>query len=184
MRFVHVVGAIVWVGGQLTLALVVTPALRAAVAGPAQVAAMRDIGRRFAAVANLIVLPLQLSTGLALAWHRGVVLSSFSAPGYGRALGVKLILVAAAVAAVAGGTEQGPAPEVGELLEVRGPVDAGHVVEHRAQQVVLGDVGVEAADHLGDLRPGVEVPGRYRALRVAHGCSSGRMTRLTFSSIR
>ena len=102
MRFVHVVGAIVWVGGQLTLALVVTPALRAAVAGPAQVAIMRDIGRRFAAVANLIVLPLQLSTGLALAWHRGVVLSSFSAPGYGRALGVKLILVAAAVAAAAG----------------------------------------------------------------------------------
>ena len=102
VRFVHVVGAIVWVGGQLTLALVVSPVLRAAAAGPAQVAVMRDIGRRFAAVANLVVLPLQLGTDLALAWHRGVVLDSLSAPGYGRALAVKLVLVAGAVAAAAG----------------------------------------------------------------------------------
>lgn len=102
VRFVHVVGAIVWVGGQLTLTVVVTPALRAASAGPAQIAVMRDIGRRFAAVANMVVLPLQLATGLALAWHRGVVLDSFSSPGYGLALGVKLVLVAAAVVAAAG----------------------------------------------------------------------------------
>lgn len=98
----HVLGAIVWVGGQLTLTLVVTPALRAAVAGPAQVAVMRNVGRRFAAATNLVVLPLQLATGLALAWHRGVGLNSFSAPGYGRTLEIKLVVVAAMVVAAAG----------------------------------------------------------------------------------
>src|SRR5690606_24887260 len=50
------------------------------------------------------------------------------------------------------------------------PVDLRHVVEHRAQQVVLCDVLVEAPDHLGDLLGRVEVAGRRRRVggRSAH----------------
>jgi uncharacterized membrane protein len=101
VRFVHVLGAVVWVGGQLTLTLMVAPVLRVTAAGTVQAAALRAIGRRFAAWANLVVLPLQLATGLALAWHRGVVLESLTAPGYGRTLGIKVVLATAAVAAAA-----------------------------------------------------------------------------------
>jgi hypothetical protein len=36
-------------------------------------------------------------TGIALAWHRGVTLGSFDDPGYGRLLGIKLVLVVLSV---------------------------------------------------------------------------------------
>jgi hypothetical protein len=63
------------------------------------------------------------------------------------------------VAGVAGDAEQGPAPEGGELGEVLVPVDLGHVVEDRAEQVVLGHAPVEPADHLTDLVGRVQVVG-------------------------
>ena len=55
------------------------------------------------------------------------------------------------VAFVAGHRQQRAAPERRQLRKVRRPVDAGDVVEHWAEQRVLGDVGVEAPNHLGDL---------------------------------
>lgn len=101
VRFLHVAGAIVWVGGQLTLALVVTPVARRQLAPPEVVALMRPMGVRFAAVANAVVLPVLVATGIALAWHRGVTFDSFSFPGYGRTLGIKIGFVVASVALAA-----------------------------------------------------------------------------------
>lgn len=97
VRFVHVVAAIGWVGGQLLLSAVVLPVLRAelepAIRGPL----VGVTARRFAVIANVALLPGLLVTGIALAWHRGVTLGSFDDPGYGRLLGIKLTLVVVSV---------------------------------------------------------------------------------------
>ena len=97
VRFVHVVAAMGWVGGQLLLSVVVLPVLRSgldpAVRGPL----VRVTARRFALVANVVLLPGLLATGIALAWHRGVTLGTFDDPGYGRLLGIKLVLVATSI---------------------------------------------------------------------------------------
>ncbi|HET6951075.1 MAG TPA: hypothetical protein VFI47_11905 [Acidimicrobiales bacterium] len=97
VRFLHVTAAMVWVGGQLLLSGVVLPVMRTqldpAVRGPL----VRTMARRFALVANAVLLPGLLATGIALAWHRGVTLGTFDDPGYGRLLGIKLALVVVSV---------------------------------------------------------------------------------------
>lgn len=56
---------------------------------------------RFAITANSVLLPVLLVTGIALAWHRGVTFGSFADPGYGRLLGIKLVLVVGSIALAA-----------------------------------------------------------------------------------
>jgi putative copper export protein len=101
VRFVHVLAAMGWVGGQLLLSVVVLPVLRQqlepAVRGPL----IRQTAARFAVVANTTLLPLLLVTGVVLASHRGVTLGTFNEGGYGRLLGIKLVLVVASVALAA-----------------------------------------------------------------------------------
>ena len=72
------------------------------------------------------------------------------------------------VALIARLTEQRPAPERGQLGQVLVPVDPCDLVEHRAEEVVLGDVGIEPADHLGDLVVAVQITGRIRSRTVSH----------------
>lgn len=98
VRFLHVTAAIVWVGGQLTLSLVVTPAARRALGPPELVALLRASGTRFARLANRFVLPLAVATGIALASHRGVALGDLTKAGYGRTLGTKIVVVAVTIA--------------------------------------------------------------------------------------
>lgn len=101
VRFAHVLAAMGWVGGQLLLSGIVLPIVRtelpAAVRGPV----VHRTARRFALVANVALLPTLLVTGIALAWHRGVTFGSFDDPGYGRLLGIKLVLVVVSVALAA-----------------------------------------------------------------------------------
>ena len=97
VRFAHVVAAMGWVGGQLLLSTVVLPVLRAELEPAERGPLVRMTARRFALVANVVLLPALLATGIALAWHRGVTLGSFDDPGYGRLLGIKLVLVVASV---------------------------------------------------------------------------------------
>jgi len=101
VRFVHVTAAMGWVGGQLLLTGVVLPVLRQELQPQARVPLIHATARRFALIANVALLPLLLVTGLALAWHRGVTMNSFSAPGYGRLLAIKLTLVVVSVALAA-----------------------------------------------------------------------------------
>ncbi len=54
--------------------------------------------------------------------------------------GVHELVHAVGVPVVDGHRQQRPAPERGELGEVRRPVDVGHVVEDGAEQIVLGHV--------------------------------------------
>lgn len=93
VRFVHVVGAMVWVGGQLLLSGVVLPVLRREVAAEARGPMVRAVATRFAVVTNAVVLPATIASGIALAYHRGVGWSTLTGPGYGRLLSTKLVLV-------------------------------------------------------------------------------------------
>ena len=79
VRFVHVIAAMMWVGGQLTLSGVVLPAVRAELRPELRGPVVVRTARRFAALANFVILPTLIVSGVALAWHRGVTLSP--APG-------------------------------------------------------------------------------------------------------
>ena len=93
VRFVHVLAAMGWVGGQLLLSAVVLPVLRHRLDPEVRAPLVRATATRFAVVANVALLPVLLASGIALAWHRGVTLGTFDDPGYGRLLGIKLVLV-------------------------------------------------------------------------------------------
>jgi putative copper export protein len=94
----HLLGAAVWVGGHLVLALAVLPAaLRAR--DPAVLLAFEA---RFERV-GLPALLVQVATGLALAWRLVPDLWAWADPGdpLGRTVGVKLLCLAATVALAA-----------------------------------------------------------------------------------
>jgi uncharacterized membrane protein len=98
VRFLHVTAAMCWVGGQLLLTLVVLPVLRRHLDPASRGPLIRATARRFALVANAVLLPGLVVTGVALATHRGVTWGSFGHAGYGRLLGIKLVLVVASIA--------------------------------------------------------------------------------------
>ena len=97
VRFVHVLAAMGWVGGQLVLSAVVLPALRANLGPAERVPLIRAAARRFGTLANVVLLPTLVVTGAALAWHRGVRFGTLGKAGYGRLLAIKLSLVAVAI---------------------------------------------------------------------------------------
>ena len=121
VRFAHVVAAMGWVGGQLVLSAVVLPVLRAEIAPTVQGPLLRATGRRFGLVANVVLLPTLLASGVALAVHRGVTLETLGEPGYGRLLGVKLVLVATSVVlAAVHGTLATRRPRIARPLAIAG----------------------------------------------------------------
>lgn len=102
VRFAHVAGAALWVGGQLALSLVILPLARHLLAPEAKERFTAAAGRRFGMLTGAVFLPVQLGTGWALAWHRGVTWASLDEPGYGRTLATKLALFVVVMLAAAG----------------------------------------------------------------------------------
>ncbi|MFB4307158.1 hypothetical protein [Actinomadura sp. GTD37] len=98
IRFFHVTAAALWVGGQLTISLVLLPLARRMLAGEQCAQVAREVGRRFGIFTGAVFLPVQISTGVAMAWHKGVTWASLVQPGYGRILGAKLLLFGAVIA--------------------------------------------------------------------------------------
>lgn len=97
VRFLHIIGAILWIGGQMTFGLVVTPALRRVeVSHERVVAAQTAVARRFANVVSYVGIPLQLATGFALS-YRAFDLGKGTIPNYGFWLGLKIILFLGAI---------------------------------------------------------------------------------------
>jgi uncharacterized membrane protein len=94
VRFVHVLSAMVWVGGQLLLSLLVLPVLRRRLDAASRAPLAREVGVRFGIFTVAIFLPLQIASGIALAAHRGLTLPDLVEPGYGRILGEKVTLFA------------------------------------------------------------------------------------------
>ncbi|WP_327242843.1 hypothetical protein [Streptomyces sp. NBC_01320] len=102
VRFVHVAGAALWVGGQLALSLVILPLARHLLAPEAKDRFTAAAGRRFGLLTGAVFLPAQLATGWAMAWHKGVTWASLAEPGYGRTLAAKLALFVVAMLAAGG----------------------------------------------------------------------------------
>jgi hypothetical protein len=121
VRFVRVLSAMVWVGGQLLLSLLVLPVLRRRLDAASRAPLTREVGVRFGIFTVAVFLPVQIATGVALAAHRGLTLSDLTAPGYGRTLSEKIILFAV-VLSISG---------VHGLAVGRGPGPAGPGAGHR-----------------------------------------------------
>lgn len=102
VRFLHVLSAMLWVGGQLTVSLVVLPLAKRTLDGEQRSAVLTGVGRRFGILTAAFFLPVQLVTGVALAWSTGVTWASLAEPGYGRVLVAKLLLFCVVMAAAAG----------------------------------------------------------------------------------
>lgn len=101
VQFLHVLGAALWVGGQLAVSLVVLPLARRMLDTDRRAELLTAIGRRFGVLTAAVFLPVQLATGVALAWRHGVTWASLAEPGYGRALTAKLVLFAMVMVAAA-----------------------------------------------------------------------------------
>lgn len=99
VRFLHVLGAALWVGGQLTVSLIVLPLARRLLDGERRATVLRAVGRRFGMFTAAVFLPVQLGTGVAIAVHKGVTWASLLQPGYGRVLAAKLLLFGAVMLA-------------------------------------------------------------------------------------
>ncbi|WP_214414555.1 hypothetical protein [Sphaerisporangium fuscum] len=99
VRFLHVMSAALWVGGQLTVTLVLLPPARRALSAGHRARLLNAVGRRFGVLTVAAFLPVQIGSGVAMAWHKGVTWASLGEPGYGRILAVKLLLFCAVMLA-------------------------------------------------------------------------------------
>lgn len=94
LRFVHVLSAAIWVGGQLTLSLLLLPLLRRRLPVELRETLSSSIGKRFGIYTVTVFLPVQIASGIWLARYHGVTWASLAEPGYGRTLLTKLIVFA------------------------------------------------------------------------------------------
>lgn len=99
--FAHVLGAIIWVGGQLTVTAVLMPEAHRLLPPSERASLLRAVGRRFAVLTFALFVPLQLVTGVALAAHGSLGWSALLRPGDGRILLIKVLLFAAVMLASA-----------------------------------------------------------------------------------
>lgn len=99
IRWVHLLAAMTWIGGQIFLVLVVLPVLRGALPSPQRTLLVAQLGRRFAVV-GWLALGLLIVTGFLNGERRGVAWESLPAAQstYGRILFAKLCLVAVVIA--------------------------------------------------------------------------------------
>ncbi|MBX6371482.1 MAG: hypothetical protein IRZ02_04415 [Acidothermus sp.] len=95
VRFLHVLSAATWVGGQLVLSTLLLPLIRRRLPPDLRTSISSGIGRRFGLFTLVIFLPVQVGTGIGLAIEHGVTWESLTEPGYGRTLLAKLSLFAA-----------------------------------------------------------------------------------------
>ncbi len=97
---VHVLAAVLWLGGMFFLALVGAPVLRKVEPPPLRAALFRELGERYRTW-GWIAIGVLLATGVANLWFRGVLTAvsigshHFWTTPFGRTLGVKLAAVTA-----------------------------------------------------------------------------------------
>lgn len=71
--------------------------------------------------------------------------------------GVDSLMLGERIALVSRLAQQDPLPELHQFGDVGRPVDLGDIVEDRSEEIVLGDIGVEASHHFFDLFDGMEI---------------------------
>jgi uncharacterized membrane protein len=92
VRFGHVLGVALWLGGMIVLAAVVLPAARGGGDPAAARAMITRAARRFGIVGGVAWL-LILVTGFGLLEHRGLSVADLTASEYGRRILAKLVLL-------------------------------------------------------------------------------------------
>lgn len=130
VRFAHVITAVLWVGGQLTLSLVVRRAAGETLGEETRSELFTTMGRVFGRMANFVLMPVLLATGLALIYHRGVDIGALSVGSYGQILTAKIVLafVSFGLAAVHGVTAARASPRTSRTLGIVGGVVSATVV--------------------------------------------------------
>lgn len=130
VRFAHVLSAILWVGGQLTLSLVVRRAAGETLQDETRSDLFMTMGRVFARMANFVLMPVLLATGLALIYHRGVDIGALSAGSYGHIVTANILLafVSFGLAAIHGVTARRSSTRTSRLIGIVGGVVSATVV--------------------------------------------------------
>lgn len=93
VRFLHLISAILWVGGQLVLSLVIRPVGMRSLEPDARAEFMRSVGRRYGRMASFGLMPLILATGIALVYRHGVEFGALDQARYATTLTIKITLV-------------------------------------------------------------------------------------------
>jgi putative copper export protein len=124
VRFLHVTAAIIWVGGQLTLAIVVVPVVARQLAGSERSALMTATGRRFALVSMAGAIPVAIITGVALMVQRSVDAQMLTATAWGQTLLAKLglVVVAIGLAGLHGVLAGAARPKAARVMSISGTV--------------------------------------------------------------
>ncbi len=92
VRFLHVLGAAVWVGGMIVLGAVAVPAARRAGDPAAGRRVITSAARRFGAI-GAVTLVVIAATGFGLIHHRGLSLDQLPDSDYGRRIVAKMVLL-------------------------------------------------------------------------------------------
>ncbi|MCL4541677.1 MAG: DUF4149 domain-containing protein [Chloroflexi bacterium] len=93
LRWLHLLAALFWVGGQLFLIAVVVPVLRSELTRQEQIRLAAGVGRRFAGY-SLVALGVLVVTGIGLALEHGVSVQGLFVNPWEQVLIVKVVLVA------------------------------------------------------------------------------------------
>jgi putative copper export protein len=94
VRFLHVLGAALWVGGMIVLGAVAVPAARRAGDREAGRRVITTAARRFGVV-GAVAFALLIASGFGLIHHRGIPLDQLGDSEYGRRILAKMGLLAA-----------------------------------------------------------------------------------------
>ncbi|MGH2978584.1 MAG: CopD family protein [Solirubrobacterales bacterium] len=133
VRSLHLVGAAVWAGGMVMLALAVGAARRT-VAEPQRIELFRALGRRFLVAGGVAMLVL-IATGTDMAADRLAAWSDLTDTDYGERLLAKLVVVAAVIVlTLFHSLVQGPALSRlrAEALERPGDEELGRLIRRKA----------------------------------------------------
>ncbi len=96
IRWIHLVSAITWIGGQLFILVILLPIMRTALPRNERTLLFAQVGRRYAVV-SWIALTLLVVTGFFNGQRRGIDWSRLPNSTYGQILLAKLIIVAVVI---------------------------------------------------------------------------------------
>ncbi len=139
IRWIHLTSAIVWIGGQLFILIVLLPIMRTALPRNERTILFAQVGRRYAVV-SWIALTLLVVTGFLNGERRGIVWSRLPDSTYGRILLVKLVFVGVVIAitlvhALYYGRR---ITEIAEQVQGMVEIDPAVALERRHLQIVSG----------------------------------------------
>lgn len=139
-RWLHLLAAITWIGGQLFILIVLLPIMRGALPRDERVLLFARVGRRYGLV-SWVALSVLIVTGVINGQRRGVNWAHlFQAGSYGQILGAKLVLVAVVIVVtiVHAGYFGRRMTTLAERARALGSDDPALAAERRRLQVISG----------------------------------------------